>query len=84
MAAHLEAPCRVSIDLRLKEEREELADKYAPEFNPYDREDIAAVVPCDLVDPVQQILECEGSTVECYEEARKKLEIALGRRWSEL
>jgi hypothetical protein len=53
-------------------------------FNPYDREDIAACVPGDLVDPIQALLECRGSTVEAFEEALKKLEIALGERFADL
>lgn len=53
-------------------------------FNPYEREDIAAVVPYDLVDPIHGLLECRGSTAEAFEEALKKLEIAMGRRFADL
>jgi hypothetical protein len=37
-----------------------------------------------LVDPIQALLECRGSTVEAFEEALKKLEIALGERFADL
>jgi hypothetical protein len=53
-------------------------------FDPYSREDVAAVVPASLVDPIQALLECRGSTVEAFEEALKKLEIALGERFADL
>ncbi len=36
--------------------------------------------PYDLV-PVANLMECKGCTAECFEEALRGLETALGRRW---
>jgi hypothetical protein len=66
------------------EKLSDIADGTVLEFDPYSREDVAAVVPASLVDPIQALLECRGSTVEAFEEALKKLEIALGERFADL
>lgn len=62
----------------------DIADGTVLEFNPYNREDVEAVVPYSLVEVIQQILECRGSSLEAYEEARQKLEEKLAERFQEI
>lgn len=54
MASHLEAPCRVSADLR-RHQREQ--DQFVEQrFDEFQTEHVAAVVPPELVAPIQALL----------------------------
>ena len=68
----------------IAERLSDVADKETLEFDYWLVEDVKACVPEDLAEPISDLLQCKGSSLEAYEEARKKLEIAMGKRFSDL
>lgn len=62
----------------------DVADRDLLEFDYWLEDDVRACVPYDLAESIADLLQCKGSSLEAYEEARRKLELAMGRRFMDL
>ena len=56
-------PCRVTKELDRHLRAQELAERFPEEFDPWEQDHVGAVVPADLVKPIQSLL-CMRSTLK--------------------